>query len=206
MSLSTAPTRAGRRALRLGLVAAAVAVAALGCSGKKESAAPADGAAATPTKAVSKGPLVVTNADGTPFVPMKTFTGDGSGAAWDIPVGPVTVKGGKLTVKVGAIPGYDSVYDYARLEGAGGKSFKVEAEDPATTGDTYAKADGTPGHWWLHSYKLFSKEQAVLVRKTQGTAPVLTTTLTVPDGSYHLFIGSFQGDSSGPFAIGVRWE
>lgn len=192
--------------LGLGVVAVALAVAAVGCSGKKETAAPPATAATAPTKAVSKGPLVVTNADGSPFVPTKTFTGDGSGAAWEIPVGPVTVKGGKLTVQVGAIPGHDSVYDYARLQGADGKSVKVEAEDPGTTGDAYSSVDGTPGHWWLHSYKLFSKERAVLVRKTQGTAPVLTTTLTVPNGTYQLFIGSFQGDSSGPFAIGVRWE
>jgi hypothetical protein len=189
--------------LGLGLLVLIVTVTA--CSGKKEtSSSPSkDGA---PMKVVSKSPLVVTNADGSPFVPTKTFTGDGSGKAWEIPVGPVAVKGGKLTVQVGAIPGYDSVYDYARLEGADGKSVKVEAEDPATKGDTYAKSDGTPGHWWLHSYKAFSKEQAVLVRKTQGTAPVLSTTLNVPDGTYQLFIGSFQGDSSGPFAIGVRWE
>lgn len=191
--------------LRRGLVVAALSVAALACSGKKETAAPPAAAGTTPTKAAA-GPLVVTNADGSPFAPTKTFTGDGSGVAWEIPVGPVTVKGGKLTVRVGAISGHDAVYDYVRLQGSDGKSVKVEAEDPATTGDTYATKDATPGHWWIHSYKLFSKEQAVLVRKTQGTAPVLTTTVTVPDGTYQLFIGSFQGDSSGSFAIGVRWE
>jgi hypothetical protein len=198
---------AGRpRALWLGLGLLCLAVTVVACSGKKEGPAPPSTEATAPTKVVSRGPLVVTNADGSPFVPMKTFIGDGSGRAWEISVGSVTVKKGKLTVQVGALPGYDSVYDYVRLQGADGKSVKVEAEDPATTGDTYSKVDGTPGHWWLHAYNVFSKEQAVLVRKTQGTAPVLTTTVNVPDGTYQLFVGSFQGDSSGPFAIGVRWE
>ncbi len=193
------------RISRLGLGLLLLAFSVTACSGKKETASSPSKETA-PTKAISRSPLVVTNADGSPFVPTKTFTGDGSGKAWEIPVGPVTVKGGKLTVQVGAVPGYDSIYDYARLEGTDGKSVKVEAEDPGTKGDTYSKSDGTPGHWWLHSYKVFSKEQAVLVRKTQGTAPVLTTTFNVPDGTYQLYIGSFQGDSSGPFAIGVRWE
>jgi len=205
------PSRRGPRVLRrgvdrLGLALVALSLLAVGCSGKKETPGASSTEAKAPEKAVAKGPLVVTNTDGSPFAPMKTFIGDGSGKAWEIPVGPVTVKGGKLTVRVGPLPGYDSVYDYVRLQGADGKSVKVEAEDPATTGDTYSKADGTPGHWWRHSYNVFSKEEAVLVRKTQGAAPVLSTTLSVPDGTYQLFIGSFQGDSSGPFAIGVRWE
>jgi hypothetical protein len=209
MCPSTVPGSASRkRSLRerlLGLGLLAVVLSVTACSGKKETTSgPAKEKA--PTKVVSKSPLVVTNADGSPFVPTKTFTGDGSGKAWEIPVGPVPVKGGKLTVFIGAIPGADCVLDYVRLEGADGKSVKVEAEDPAMKGDTYAKSDGTPGHWWIHAYKVFSKEQAILVRKTQGTAPVLSTTFTVPDGTYQLFIGSFQGDSSGPFAIGVRWE
>ncbi|MGE5346975.1 MAG: hypothetical protein ACM3JH_13560 [Acidithiobacillales bacterium] len=193
-------------AARRGLGLVVLSLLAVGCPGKKEAAAPPSKETTTSAKTVAKGPLVVTNADGSPFVPMKTFIGDGSGKAWEIPVGSVTVKGGKLTVQVGALPGYDSVYDYARIQGANGKSVKVEAEDPGTTGDTYSRTDGSPGHWWLHSFNAFSREQAVLVRKTQGTAPVLTTILNAPDGTYQLFIGSFQGDTSGPFAIGVRWE
>ena len=155
----------------------------------------------------AKGPQAV-NADGSPFTPAKTFVGDDTSTVWLIDAGPVTVKGGKLTVRVGPVKGYDGVYDFLSLASADGKEIRVEAEDgAATTGDRFSDRDATEGHWWLQEYGGFSKSKGLVVRKAVAKAPVLTTVIKAADGSYTLRIGSFKGDkATGPFALGVSWE
>ena len=142
--------------------------------------------------------------DGTPFEPAQTFMGDTTGSLWEINAGRVTVTGGRLTLQLGPLPGYDGVYDYARLLAADGREIRVEAEDTATTtGDVYAPHEGPDGHWWNQAFNPFSGGHGLVSHKNE-MVPVLTTTLRAPDGEYTLFIGSFKGDpSNGVFALGV---
>lgn len=142
--------------------------------------------------------------DGTPFEPAQTFIGDTTGSLWEINAGRVTVTGGRLTLQLGPLPGYDGVYDYARLLAADGREIRVEAEDTATTtGDVYAPHEGPDGHWWNQAFNPFSGGHGLVSHKNE-MVPVLTTTISAPDGEYTLFIGSFKGDrSNGVFALGV---
>lgn len=180
-----------------------------GCGKGETPAKPTSGAEprAAAKVEVAKGPVAV-NADGSPFTPAKTFVGDDSSSPWLIDAGPVTVKGGKLTVHVGPVKGYDGVYDFVSLVSHDGKEILVEAEDAAaTTGDRFSDRDGEEGHWWIQEYDGFSKNKGLVVRKTEAKAPVLTTVVNAVDGPYTLRIGSFKGDkATGPFAIGVSWE
>ena len=143
--------------------------------------------------------------DGALFEPTQTFVGDTSGTVWVINAGPVTVTGGKLVLHVGPLPGYDGVYDYARLVAANGQEIRVEAEDAAaTSGDTYAPAEGPDGHWWNQAFNPFSGGRGLVAQKNE-MVPVLTTTIAAPDGEYTLFIGSFKGDpKNGVFALGLQ--
>jgi hypothetical protein len=146
------------------------------------------------------------NPDGKPFKPAKVFVGDRSGAAYEIDAGQVTVTGGKLTIHIGPMAGHDAVYDYVRLVTADGKETRVEAEDPATTGDRFSDHEGAEGHWWLQEFTAFSKGKGLVARKNKRV-PVVTTVVRVPDGSYRLFIGSFKGDEAfGVYALGATWE
>ncbi len=143
--------------------------------------------------------------DGALFEPVQTFVGDTSGTVWEINAGRVTVTGGKLVLHVGPLPGYDGVYDYARLVAASGQEIRVEAEDAAATGgDAYAPAEGPDGHWWDQAFAPFSGGRGLVVQKNE-MVPVLTTTIVAPDGEYTLFIGSFKGDpKNGVFALGLK--
>lgn len=142
--------------------------------------------------------------DGSAFAPAHSFVGDTRSAPWEIPVGPVTVKNGRLTIQIGQVPGHDAAYDYARLIGTAGLDLRIEAEDmQITTGDAYAPNHGIDGHWWQQSFGVFSGTQALVAQK-QERVPVLTTTIQVPNGSYYLHIGSFSGDpANGAFGLGV---
>ncbi|WP_423226424.1 ArnT family glycosyltransferase [Candidatus Amarolinea aalborgensis] len=143
--------------------------------------------------------------DGALFEPAQTFVGDTSGTVWEINAGPVTVTGGKLVLHVGPLPGYDGVYDYARLVAANGQEIRVEAEDAATTsGDVYAATEGPDGHWWNQAFNPFSGGRGLVAQKNE-MVPALTTTIAAPDGEYTLFIGSFKGDpKNGIFALGLK--
>ena len=143
--------------------------------------------------------------DGALFEPAQTFVGDTSGTVWVINAGPVTVTGGKLVLHIGPLPGYDGVYDYARLVAANGQEIRVEAEDAAaTSGDAYAPAEGPDGHWWNQAFNPFSGGRGLVAQKNE-MVPVLTTTIAAPDGEYTLFIGSFKGDpKNGVFALGLK--
>jgi 4-amino-4-deoxy-L-arabinose transferase-like glycosyltransferase len=143
----------------------------------------------------------------TSWSPRHTFIGNTTSAPWDIDVGIVEVSGGRLTLRVGPIPGHDAVYDYVRLVGPHGDELRFEAEDSRyTTGDdVYASREGRDGHWWLQHYGPFSDQKGLVAQKDEG-APILTTTVPLPDGTYHLYIGSFYGDpSNGVFALGVDY-
>jgi 4-amino-4-deoxy-L-arabinose transferase-like glycosyltransferase len=139
--------------------------------------------------------------------PRRTFRGNTTSAPWDIDLGMVEVSGGTLTLRIGPIPGHDAAYDYVRLVGPDGGELRFEAEDPRyTTGDdAYAPREGADGHWWLQTYGPFSEHQGLVAQKDEGV-PILTTTLAVPDGTYHLYIGSFYGDqANGVFGLGVDY-
>ncbi len=139
--------------------------------------------------------------------PRRTFRGNTTSAPWDIDLGMVEVVGGKLTLRIGPIPGHDAAYDYVRLVGPDGGELRFEAEDPRyTTGDdAYAPREGADGHWWLQTYGPFSEHRGLVAQKDEGV-PILTTTLPVPDGTYHLYIGSFYGDqANGIFGLGVDY-
>jgi hypothetical protein len=167
---------------------------------------PANNAApAAPQQQAANAKNPTVSSDGTIFQPARTFTGDTTGKAYEITFGKVTVKNGALTLLVGGIPGYDGVYDYARLKSGDGKEIQVEAEDSAVTkGDAFANDDRPEdGHWWLQSYGDFSANKGLVIRK-QERVPLLTTTINLADGEYDLFIGSFKGDpGNGVFALGV---
>lgn len=139
--------------------------------------------------------------------PRHVFIGNTSSTPWDIDVGVVEVSGGRWMLRVGPVPGYDAVYDYVRLVGADGGELRFEAEDARyTTGDeAYAPREGRDGHWWLQNYEPFSNQKGLVAQKDEG-APILTTTVPVPDGTYHLYVGSFYGDpNNGVFALGVDY-
>lgn len=139
--------------------------------------------------------------------PRRIFRGNTTSAPWDIDLGMVEVSGGMLMLRVGPIPGHDAAYDYVRLVGPDGGELRFEAEDPRyTSGDSaYAPREGADGHWWLQTYGPFSEHQGLVAQKDEG-APILITTLPVPDGTYHLYIGSFYGDqANGVFGLGVDY-
>lgn len=142
--------------------------------------------------------------DGRPFTPGRTFVGEPSSAAYEVHAGKVTVAGGLFVIDVAPVPGYNAVYDYVRLFGVDGREYKAEAEDAAaTTGDDYAPSEGADGHWWLQTFDPFSGRRAVVAVKAERV-PVLTTRMTVQDGTYDVYIGSFTGDrANGAFALGV---
>ena len=144
-------------------------------------------------------------ADGKPFEPQKTFVGAPSSTAYEIYAGKHTVSGGRFTVQVAPIPGYNAVYDYARLFSANGREYRAEVEDPnATMGDQYGPNEGADGHWWLQRFDPFSGKIAAVAQRNERV-PALTTSLAVPDGEYDLYIGSFTGDrNNGAFGLGIR--
>lgn len=200
----------------------AVALAALGVlhCGTKETpsggktapkVAPPAASEVTPSQRVSVADVAekgsdATNPDGSAFKPAKVFVGDRAGAVYEIDAGQVTVTGGKLAIHIGPMAGHDAVYDYVRLVTADGKETRVEAEDPATTGDKFSDREGAEGHWWLQKFDAFSKGRGLVARKNKKV-PVVTTVVRVPDGSYRLFIGSFKGDQAfGVYALGATWE
>jgi hypothetical protein len=139
--------------------------------------------------------------------PKRSFQGNTNSAPWDIDLGTVEITNGELTLRVGPLPGHDAAYDYVRLVAPDGGELRFEAEDARfTTGDgSYTAHEGADSHWWLQSYGPFSEHQGLIAQKDEGV-PILTTTLTVPNGTYHLYIGSFYGDQgNGVFALGVDY-
>jgi len=168
----------------------------------------------TPTPVVTPAATAVVNEaftaympDGSTFTPQKVFLGNTSSSPWQIDAGEVEVRGGTLTLFIGPIPGHDAVFDSIKLVAANGRSYLFEAEDPnITEGDTFATREGVDGHWWLQNYEPFSQGQGLVAQK-QETVPVLKSTVTVPDGRYHLIIGSFTGDpDNGVFGLGLIWK
>ena len=164
---------------------------------------PAAPAAPQQQAANAKNPTI--SSDGTVFQPARTFTGDTTGKAYEIAFGKVSVKDGALTLLVGGIPGNDGVYDYVRVKSGDGKEIQFEAEDSAVTkGDAFSNDDRPEdGHWWLQSYGDFSANKGLVIRK-QERVPLLTTSISLPNGDYDLFIGSFKGDpGNGAFGLGL---
>ena len=141
------------------------------------------------------------------FVPQQRFTGNTRSSPYLIPVGPVEVKNGKLSIEVGQLEGMDGVYDYVLLQAADGKEYRFEAEDARyTTGDTYSQNDQADGHWWLQAFGGFSGGKGLVLRK-QEVVPALTTEAQAPNGTYQLSIGSFTGDeANGVFGLGVTFK
>ena len=167
---------------------------------------------AAPPAAASPPPTVTEDytaymPDGTDFAHELTFQGNTSSSVWRIALGEVTVVDGQLTLYVGPLPGQDSVYDYIEFIAANGTTYRFEAEDPTyTTGDVYSEREGADGRWWLQNYDPFSGGQGLVAHKNE-MAPVLTTTVELPNGTYQLYIGSFTGDpDNGVFGLGVRFE
>ncbi|MFN8443183.1 MAG: glycosyltransferase family 39 protein [Caldilineaceae bacterium] len=139
------------------------------------------------------------------FVPVQSFQGDLSVTPIEYDAGIVTVKGGKLLLDIAPLPGQDAVYDYVRVVAENGSEVKFEAEDTTTTtGDTYTPTSAIDNHWWLQSYSSFSNQFGLVAQK-QEAVPVLRTTIPLQDGDYHLYLGSFTGDSNnGVFGLGLR--
>jgi len=139
--------------------------------------------------------------------PRYIFTGRTESKVIVYSLGQVTVKDGKFALQVAQVPGHAAVYDYLSLVDNVGKEYHFEAEDASiTSGDTFSPNPGLDDHWWRQSYGEFS-HQAGLVAEKGESAPVLTTTVHVPDGTYQAFLGSFSGDeASGPFVIAVDFE
>ncbi|MCC7352542.1 MAG: hypothetical protein IT330_02200, partial [Anaerolineae bacterium] len=159
--------------------------------------------------AVSASPTTIPEAQpGTAsWNPRRTFRGNVTSAPWDIDLGMVEVSGGRLTLRIGPIPGHDAAYDYVRLVGPDGGELRFEAEDPRyTSGDSaYTEREGADGHWWLQTYGPFSEHQGLIAQKNENV-PILTTVLPVPDGDYRLYVGSFYGDQgNGIFGLGVDY-
>jgi len=168
---------------------------------------------AAPPAAASPPPTVTEDytaymPDGTDFAHELTFQGNTSSSVWRIALGEVTVVDGQLTLYVGPLPGQDSVYDYIEFIAANGTTYRFEAEDPTyTTGDVYSEREGAEGRWWLQNYAPFISGGQGLVAHNNEMAPVLTTTVELPNGTYQLYIGSFTGDpDNGVFGLGVRFE
>jgi hypothetical protein len=145
--------------------------------------------------------------DGSTFAPQKVFLGNTSSSTWKIDVGEVEVTNGTLTLYIGPTPGHDAVFDNIELVAADGQTYRFEAEDPQITqGDTFSQREGVDNHWWLQNYDPFSQGQGLVVQK-QEIVPVLESTVTVPPGRYHLYIGSFTGDpDNGVFGLGISWK
>jgi hypothetical protein len=141
-----------------------------------------------------------------PFEPDFVYRGNIESRVWSAPVGDVTVTGGQLTVRVAAMPGHNGVYDYLHFLDPEGQEYRFEAEDLSlTSGDTFSRVPGQDGHWWLQAYEHFGGG-AALVAEQPEDVPVLETTVSLPDGQYLLFLGTFTGDSaSGPFAVALEY-
>lgn len=133
------------------------------------------------------------------------FVGDTSSRVWEIDVDTVTVRNGRLAVRVAPLDGYGAVYDYLRLVAPDGSELRFEAEGPQTGGDpAYASREGIDGHWWLQRFEPFSGGLGLVAQADEG-APALTTVVTAPDGVYRLLVGSFTGDpNNGVFALQVE--
>jgi len=150
-------------------------------------------------------PIVLPSAPAALPAGARLFIGDTSSRTWEIPLGDVQVKGEKLVVQVMAVLGHDAVYDYLRVVDDQRNEWRFEAEDTRyTTGDRYSDRHVPDGHWWLQRFDPFSNHQGLVALKSEHVPP-LTTRVTLPNGHYRLFLGSFTGDpANGPFAVAVR--
>jgi 4-amino-4-deoxy-L-arabinose transferase-like glycosyltransferase/DNA-binding beta-propeller fold protein YncE len=141
-----------------------------------------------------------------PFPPRFVYQGNTESRVWEAAVGNVTVTGGRLVVRVAAMPGFNAVYDYLRFVGRDEQEYRFEAEDTALTrGDTFNPQPGLDDHWWLQDYGPFSGGRG-LVAEDPEAVPMLETTVPLPDGEYQMFLGTFTGDpANGPFAIALDY-
>ncbi len=138
------------------------------------------------------------------FRPDHVYLGDVNSRVARWRVGPVEVRGGRVTLTIGPISGHDAPFDYVEFLGADGQRHRFEAEDLTYEGDIrFVGGPGQDNRWWLQRYDPFSGGAGLVAQKNE-LVPALRAAIPLPDGLYDLTIGTFTGDpANGVFALGV---